>query len=232
MKNQRIILKYTIIVGSHRKKSQSRKVADFCYKTLDELVIPLKGNKRRETIPQIELIDLGLVKLPFWSEELSLQSSQEELKSWNDTQVKLKGSKAFIFVVPEWGGMVPSAMKNFFLLDAGRFLYHRPALIISVSASRNGAYPIAELRMSSYKNTHVHYLTEHIIVKNVSDVLNDSKSLSEHVKEEEDTKHVKEDIYLRKRIKYALSVLIEYARAFEEIHKSGVLDRETYPHGM
>ena len=52
-------------------------------------------------------------------------------------------------------------------------LAHKPALIIAVSSSDGGAYPVAELRMSSYKNTRICDISEQIIARHVESVLND-----------------------------------------------------------
>lgn len=200
-------MKVSIVSGSHRKNSQSQKVARFCKKVLEG----------EEGYTQIEMVDLGETPLPFWDDSLN---SSPHFKNWNQLKSRLQNTKAFIFVSPEWGGMVPSALKNFFLLESGQFLYHRPALLVSVSASRNGAYPIAELRMSSFKNTHVQYLTEQVIVRNASHVLNELLPVSQ------------EDEFLRGRLKYGIQVLREYAKALEEVHQSGVLRKQDYPYGM
>ena len=52
-------------------------------------------------------------------------------------------------------------------------LGHKPALIVTVSSADGGAYPVAELRMSSYKNNRICYLPEHVILRNVERILND-----------------------------------------------------------
>jgi hypothetical protein len=116
--------------------------------------------------------------------------------------------------------MVPAALKNLFLFAADGSLYHKPGLIVGVSASRNGAYPVAELRVSSYKNTHLQYISEHVIVRQVGDVLNEEAAQSA------------DDTALRKRLDYSLSVLAEYAKALRLVRDSGVLDRKAFPFGM
>ena len=75
--------------------------------------------------------------------------------------------------------MVPAALKNFFLLYRAE-LVDKLGLIVSVSTGAGGAYPGAELRMSSYKNTHLWYIPEHVIVRGVRDLFNDfERSTSE-----------------------------------------------------
>ena len=76
-----------------------------------------------------------------------------------------------VVMSPEWSGMVPAGLKNFFLLCGADHLAHKPGLIVGVSASLGGSYPIAELRTSSYKNTRLCYIPDHVIVRNVGQML-------------------------------------------------------------
>ncbi len=202
-------MKYAIISGSHRVNSQSGKVARFIAARLAAV------NPEASSY----LLDLGKTPLPLWDESI-WQGDPAILSLWKPIAEELKTSDAAIVIAPEWGGMVPPALKNFFLFAADGSLYHKPGLIVGVSASRNGAYPVAELRVSSYKNTHVQYITEHVIARQVGDVLN------------EETPQTDDDISLRKRLDYSLSVLAEYAKALQAVRASGVLNRKDYPFGM
>lgn len=75
--------------------------------------------------------------------------------------------------------MVPATLKNFFLLCRTE-LVEKSGLIVSVSTGEGGTYPVAELRMSSDKNTHLWYIQEHLIVRGVRDLFNDfERSTSE-----------------------------------------------------
>ncbi len=47
-------------------------------------------------------------------------------------------------------------------------------LIVAVSSGAGGAYPVAELRMSSYKNSRICYIPEQIIIRDVENVLNEA----------------------------------------------------------
>ena len=202
-------MKYAIISGSHRVNSQSGKVARFIAARLAAL------NPEASSY----LLDLGKTPLPLWDESI-WQGDPTILSLWKPIADELKTSDAAIVIAPEWGGMVPPALKNFFLFAADGSLYHKPGLIVGVSASRNGAYPVAELRVSSYKNTHVQYISEHVIARQVGDVLN------------EETPQTDDDISLRKRLDYSLLVLAEYAKALQAVRASGVLNRKDYPFGM
>ncbi len=77
-----------------------------------------------------------------------------------------------------------------------------------------------ELRISSYKNTRVCYLPEHVIVRNVSKMLQGEAPASE------------QDASLRSRLAYALGLLVEYSAALKLVRESKVIDHLTFPHGM
>lgn len=202
-------MKYAIISGSHRPQSQSGKVARYVQARLQAL------NPGAETY----LLDLGKTPLPLWDEGI-WNNDPKILDLWNPVSQALAGSDALVVVAAEWGGMVPAALKNLFLFASDGCLYHKPGLIVSVSASRNGAYPVAELRASSYKNTHLQYISEHVIVRFAGEMLNGDAPQSE------------DDAYLRGRLDYSLAVLAEYAKALRLVRESGVLDRQAFPFGM
>ncbi|MCV5978616.1 NAD(P)H-dependent oxidoreductase, partial [Escherichia coli] len=81
-------------------------------------------------------------------------------------------------MTPEWHGMATPALKNFLLLTTANELAHKPALLVSVSVSINGVYPISELRMTGSKNNHVCFLPDHLIVRK-SDKLIDQDANSD-----------------------------------------------------
>lgn len=205
-------MKTGIISGSHRPQSQSEKVARFIDSQLQE----------SHWCDDSWLLTLADNPLPFWDESVWSGGGvwEQQLPALRQ---HVSACDAFVVVTPEWHGMVPSGLKNFFLLwAAGGELAHKPALIVSVSASDNGAYPIAELRMSSYKNNRLCYLPEHLIVRNVTQVFNRDGS-------DNDTAA---DAYLSGRLQYCLEMLGEYAAAFRQIRASGKVSLETYSNGM
>ena len=63
--------------------------------------------------------------------------------------------------------MATPIAKNFFLICNKGELAHKPGLIVSISSGNGGAYPVSELRSSSYKNTHIMWIPEQIIIRNV-----------------------------------------------------------------
>jgi hypothetical protein len=101
-------------------------------------------------------------------------------------------------------------------------LAHKPALIVTVSSADGGAYPVAELRMSSYKNNRLCYIPEQVIVRNVESVLNDDAE-----KNNPDA-----DSYFRERIAYALGILKEYSLALRAVRASGAASLEIFKNGM
>ncbi len=194
-------MKYGIIIGSHRKKSQSTKVGKYIETLVDE---------------DTYVLDLRTNPIPLWDDTMWEKGSTLQ-KMWAPYSKELAACDAFIIVSPEWSGMVPAGLKNFFLYCRTE-LAHKPALIVTVSSGRGGSYPVAELRMSSYKNTHLCYIPEHVLVQNVENVLNSAEI------NEDDTA----DAYIKKRIVYALTVLGEYAKRLEGMK----IDLKEYPYGM
>ncbi|MCX6128553.1 MAG: NAD(P)H-dependent oxidoreductase [Proteobacteria bacterium] len=171
------------------------------------------------TDTQTWLLDLCGNPLPLWDEGV-WKGAEPWHTVWDPIKTQLQNSDAFIFVVPEWHGMVPSALKNLFQLCSTQELGHKPALIVAISSARGGSYPVSELRMSSYKNNRILYIPEHLIVRDVESMLNPGAPKGE------------DDTYIRQRLGYCLAVLKQYANALREVRLSGVIDHKTYPNGM
>ena len=204
-------MKITIISGSHRKVSQSEKVARFVQRTLEE----------QKLCEDTWLFSLAENPLPLWDESI-----WEADPAWEQRlapiSAELASSDAFVVISPEWHGQVPSGLKNFFLMWGKGELAHKPALIITVSSADGGAYPVAELRMSSYKNNRICYIPEQVIVRNVESVLNDDPEKN----------NADADSYFRERIAYALNILKEYAQALAQVRASGAADLSRFKNGM
>jgi len=204
-------MKISIISGSHRKVSQSEKVARFIQRALEE----------QKLCEDTWLFSLAENPVPLWDESI-----WEADPAWEQRlapiSAELASSDAFVVISPEWHGQVPSGLKNFFLMWGKGELAHKPALIVTVSSADGGAYPVAELRMSSYKNNRICYIPEHVIVRNVESVLNDDPAQNNP-----DT-----DSYFRERITYALGILKEYALALSQVRASGAADLARFKNGM
>ena len=161
-------------------------------------------------------LDFSKEKIPFWSEE------KKEKKGfwgerWSQISAHLKSSDGFIFVVPEYGGMAAPNAKNFFLICSEGELAHKPGLLVSISSGNGGAYPISELRTSSYKNTHIMWIPENIIIRNV-----------EHYNPGNNGNLIPE--WLDDRINYSIDLLLAYAKYMKPMRK--IINRKDFGNGM
>jgi NAD(P)H-dependent FMN reductase len=201
----------TIVSGSHRKVSQSIKIA----KAIKSALKPFKE------CDEANIFDLANNPLPLWNEDLRKvgNPSNSLLES---VSKKLAYSDAFIIISPEWHGMVPAGLKNFFLMWGKGELAHKPALIVTVSSGDGGSYPVAELRMSSYKNNRICFLPEHLIIRNVESVFNDNEIDNNSSSQE----------YFENRLDYCLKQLLTYGKAFKQIRKSDAVSIKKYGSGM
>jgi NAD(P)H-dependent FMN reductase len=204
-------MKISIISGSHRLVSQSEKVARFIQGVLEQ----------RRLCDETWLFRLAGNPLPLWDETI-WESDPEWHQRLAPISAQLASSDGFVVVSPEWHGQVPAGLKNFFLMWSKGELAHKPALIVTVSAGDGGAYPVAELRMSSYKNNRLCYIPEHVIVRHVEHVLNEDSAQN----------NPDADRYFRQRIPYALGILAAYAGALRQVRASGVADLSTFKNGM
>lgn len=194
----------TIIVGSSRLDSQSAKVGQY----ITSLVTAKHAlHSVKDLFPKL------------WDNEAFDNLKERALAKNSAACTGLDKSDGFIFVVPEWNGMVPPAMKNLFVICAHEFA-HKPALLVTVSAGMGGSYPIAELRMSSYKNSRICYIPDHVIVRHAEQFMNTPESVNA------------DDQRIRDRLAYSVRVLEEYAKAFQGIRNSGVIDLAAHPSGM
>lgn len=204
-------MKISIISGSHRSSGQSGKIARVISQSLSESSL----------CDESYLLDLADNPLPLWDDSIwsGDDSWQQRLAPISE---QLSSSDAFVIIVPEWHGMAPSGLKNFFLMWGKGELAHKPALLVSVSSSDGGAYPIAELRMSSYKNNRICYLPEHLIIRKVESVFNSGA----------DDNDAKAQAYLEGRLDYCLKQLTTYAQAFTQIRESDTTSLSVYRNGM
>ncbi|MEX5663387.1 NAD(P)H-dependent oxidoreductase [Pseudomonas fluorescens] len=180
-----------LLSGSNRSNSQSIKVANYLRERLEAL----------ELCDSSELIDLASNPLPLWPEE-------DTQKAWSVQQSILKKATALIVISPEWNGMACPALKNFFLYAGLSELGHKPALLVGVSAGLGGAYPITELRASSYKNSRILYLPEQLIVRNVESMFNTEFPSDEN------------DVRIRARADWTLQILCQYDDALRTIRSA------------
>ena len=204
-------MKISIISGSHRNPSQSEKVARYIETEL--------SNNFDDIEPWVYA--LADNPLPLWD-----QSLWEDNEEWNQRlaplRQQLSESDGFVIIAPEWHGQVPAGLKNFFLMFNRFELGHKPALIVAVSSGNGGAYPVAELRMSSYKNNRLCYIPEQLILRNVEQILN----------EKSEDNNVEADGYFRERISWALGILQGYSVALKSMREITEIHHDKFGNGM
>jgi len=202
-------MKFFILSGSPRAEAQTLKVAKYMQSVLT----------REHPGAEVHLCSLSGNPLPLWDEATG--GAPDEL--WDPISAELKTADALVVVTPEWSGMAPPGVKNFLLNCTAGEIGHKPGLIVTVSASRGGSYPVAELRMSGTKNNRLAWIPEHVIIHHVEQNLNapdDAADLG------------KEDQSQRKRLRYALCLLEEYGKALKQVRASGVVDHQNFRSGM
>jgi len=176
-----------IISSSQRTASQSAKVAEFMLATSLQF-------------KNVQHIELCKYDLPFWDGE---QESRAAHKNWRQISKKVSQADAFVLITPEWGGMASPLIKNFLLMCNNQQTAHKPALLVAISSGVSGAYPIAELRMNALKNNKLVAVPDHLIIRNVEQVLNEHNNLAMTERDEN----------LQARIKYSLYMLYQYSAA-------------------
>lgn len=203
-------MKIAFISGSGRKESQSGKVIRFAEAMF------------RKDFPNAEtfILDLGKTPMPLFDEGL-WDKNEFWRETWGPTSAQLKTCDAFVIAVPEWNGIAPGAMKNFFHICSEKELAHKPAMLIGVSSTTTGgAYPVAEMRMGTAKNSYIVYIPDHVLIRSIEKNLNGPEPVSD------------EDRYFRDRLEYSMKVLMEYAKAMQPIRTSGAVDFKKFPNGM
>jgi NAD(P)H-dependent FMN reductase len=176
-----------LIAGSSQQNSQSAKVAHWL------------AASRQARDCETSVIELGQQPLPLWPEA-------DSNGVWPAISATLRSADALVVISPEWHGMASPALKNLFMYAGRAELAHKPALLVGVSGGQGGSYPLAELRASSYKNCRICYLPEHLIVRNVEQVMNPGEPTSE------------DDLRIRARADWAMDLLLDYAEALAPLH--------------
>ncbi len=198
-----------IICGSHRADSMTAAVGSY-----------LAERSEAAGFDKLSLLDLGVDGLPLWHPSMFSKEpdDQSTWQGWNQTKDLLQSADALIVATPEWGGMATPAIKNFLLLCGEAEVAHKPALAVSVSAARGGAYPISEIRMSGYKNNKIMWIPEQLIFRDVQKNFEPEES--------------EEKTYMENRSVFALGVLAKYAKALKPLRQSGELLDADFANGM
>lgn len=182
-------MKVLVVSGSQRTESQSAKVGEYVASVAKQF-------------EQVEHIELCRTNLPFFDADYKAIKSEDS--PWPAIEKQLREADAYVFITPEWAGIASPMLKNLLLLCDQSYTGHKPALLMSVVAGINGAYPLAELRMNGFKNNKIVAIPDHVIVRNAGDMLNAD------VKEEDRNEF---DQMTRQRIEFGLISLRQYADA-------------------
>ncbi|TMP43866.1 NADPH-dependent oxidoreductase [Pseudoalteromonas citrea] len=202
-----------IVSGSPRKGSQSAKVANQFKKILVQR-LELDGKN-------VSILDLSDNKLPLWPADDPQLDAVQVKDNIESVVFQLQKADALVFLSPEYHGMASPALKNFFMYCPVLDIAHKPALAVGVSSGRGGTYPITELRISSFKNNHLFYIPEHLIISNVIEEF-----------EKEDYSSWEEMSATEKRAADCLNMLITYADALKGVRGKLVDIQKDYPYGM
>lgn len=201
----------TIVIGSHRLISNSAKVGSLVSEILLEQNPGL----------QVSTIDLGKNSLPIWDEKV-----WENDSTWNQIlnphRQVLNQTDGLVIISPEYCGMASPALKNFFLFWTKQIIAHKPAMIIGVSSTEHGgAYPVAELRMSSSKNSRILYIPDHVIIRS-ADTL--PKKLNEIVD--------KDQLRTVERLNHGVKVLLAYSKTLKPLRATTDFEFDKFANGM
>lgn len=187
-------MKLLIISTSQRPDSQSAKVGRY----IAESSFSSPHAMGYASIHHLELCQFNL---PFWDGE-----EDNKGEHWPEIEQSVDEADALVLITPEWGGMASPLLKNFLLMCTREETAHKPALLISVSNGIGGTYPIVEVKMNALKNNKLVPIPDHLIIRNVSHVLN---AIPEGTR----------DIALRERVQYSLYMLHQYAQALAPIRQ-------------
>ncbi len=188
-----------VISGSPRSDSSSLNVANY-----------VNGQLNQDDSIESRIFDLNQCKLEMWHDGAPMDDMAKELIHW---------AQGYVFIVPEWHGMVPPAFKNLFYYFNNLFA-HKPAYIIGVSSGAGGRYPITELRSSTYKNSFINYIPVSTVIDQVDDVINAQGELMEG------------NEHIAQRLDEGLQFLNVYTHALADVRSSEIFKEKRFKNGM
>ena len=180
-------MKLLIISASQRSPSQSAKVANYIA-------------KKNQGFTDIGHIELCKQQLPMWDGEAASKLASNS--DWLTINAQLISADALVLVTPEWGGTASPLLKNLLMMMEACDASHKPVLVVSVVSGISGAYPIAELRMNAFSNNKLVAIPDHLIIRNVEEVLNDPNK--------EENTITRRDQSIRNRIGYSLHSYLQF----------------------
>ena len=198
-----------VIAGSNRSEAQSHRIGALIADRLTGLGATS------------DLISLRDIAIPMWDESKwskDLPADSPWVTVWKPVSERLKAADGVVVITPEWHGMAPPMLKNLLCCCDGRELAFKPGYIVSVSAGAGGAYPVAELRTSGYKNNYLHWLPDHLIIRNAAGFQPGSAEN-------------KAPDFLEPRMMHGLKILTAYAEAAKQL-RTEVVDLDILRNGM
>ncbi len=153
-------MKY-IISGTNRPESRSLKVSQLIqniYKELGENV----------EIISLENVGLGQLEKPQYGEK------EKSNRDMAQSIEKINNSEGLIFVVPEYNGSFPGALKYFIdHWDYPASFEHRPVCFVGLGGRFGGLRPVEHLQgVFGYRNAYM--FPERVFLTNIWDVLTDN----------------------------------------------------------
>ncbi|NQY50561.1 MAG: NAD(P)H-dependent oxidoreductase [Colwellia sp.] len=210
-----------IISASQRTQSQSAKVAEY-----------LADNSGQ--FSAVRHIELCKQRVPMWDGEE--MSKQQDDSDWLAINAQLQAMDALILITPEWGGTASPLLKNLLMMAQATDIGHKPVLLVSVVNGISGAYPIAELRMNAFSNNKLVAIPDHLIIRNVEEILNTVNAEDSLEASLEDSAITRRDKSIRHRIGYSLHTLFYYSQAMKTLRDSlqsnSYNNEHLYPYGM
>lgn len=195
-------MKTLVISASMRGQSQSLKVANWLAERSK-----LLGFEAR-------VLDLHEFRLPLFDNGETIAPKKEELAQLLDKH------DGYIFVSPEWNGMMSHGLINM-LHYVGQEMAYKPVMLVGVSAGRGGTYPVDQMRLLGQKNRHYVISPEALIVSEVEQAFND-----------QNVEESAPDYQLKTRAEYALKILDQMSASLQLVRDSGVIDLKTFRNGV
>ncbi len=195
-------MKILIVSASMRGESQSLKVSLWLAKHLNSL--GAKG----------DVLDLHEFKLPLFDNgETDAENLPELLRKLNDAE-------GYVFVSPEWNGMMSHGLINM-LHYAEKELAYKPVMLVGVSAGRGGMHPIDQMKLMGNKNRHYIISPECLVITGV-----------EHAFNTPDLNEQDADFALKSRASYSLKVLVGLAEVLDQFRRRDTLDFDRFANGV
>ncbi len=191
-----------VISASMRAESQSLKVASW-----------LADHVKTMGVEPV-VLDLHKQKLPLFD------NGETTTENAADILALLATADGYVFVSPEWNGMMSHGLINMLHYVAKEMAY-KPVMLVGVSAGRGGTHPIDQMRLMGVKNRHYIISPENLVVSGV-----------EHAFNSPEQDEQASDYALKSRASYSLKVLVALAQALEPVRNGAVLDFKRFANGV